>query len=679
MISAHDKEIQALVNDIRDGKLLLPELQRRYVWKSPQVRDLFDSLYHQYPSGQLLIWETNDLPHSRTTSLDDLTTTGRRPQLLLDGQQRLTSLAAVMLGLPLMVRDVKRPIDIAFNVNTERFEVAGPRQRGTTGWISLTKLFTQGEIAVLRELQIDFLAPEAELVLERLKRIVNIKNYKYRVNVLEDLSYDEVTHIFVRINSGGTTLNSADLTLAQLSVRWRGVTKHLEALQHQLKQKGLKADNGTLLRALSVILTGQSRLNYMFRGDRQITTLAELEHAWKRVEKGMIEAVHFLIHNCRIDRLDLLPTEYVLIPLMVFFDKFGEAVSPQQVRTLQRWFYMALIWARYSTSSETKLDQDVTMLLREGSIEGMIQNLEDQVGQRPVTERELREQRVNSPFTIMVYVLARHAHAQDWFSGVEIGGGQTLEFHHIFPKKLLRDTYDLKADSRIVDQIANLVFVSQRVNRKMASTAPDAYLPAIAEERLRAQSVPMDKDLWSQDRFEAFMLERRKLLADAINRLLQSLSDKPALWTLGDTKMLELRIDDLERTMRLLVGNRLLEAYGENGWERCVPKQIRSNIEHRHQQQVTTRPYLNGEYDTLQGKLSHCQFSDYPKIMQANWSLYEDIFGKVDNFEQYYRFATDARNAIKHHRELSRSELAAAEAGLLWLEECLHSFTVDGE
>src|SRR5437868_13930576 len=102
MITSKISEIQALVDDIKNEKLLLPELQRRYVWKAPQVRDLFDSLYHQYPSGQLLVWETDDLPFSRPTSVESTQLKQIRPQLLLDGQQRLTSLAAVMLGRPLI-------------------------------------------------------------------------------------------------------------------------------------------------------------------------------------------------------------------------------------------------------------------------------------------------------------------------------------------------------------------------------------------------------------------------------------------------------------------------------------------------------------------------------------------------------------------------------------------------
>src|SRR5438874_8234100 len=128
MITSQTREIQALVDDIKNEKLLLPELQRSYVWKAPQVRDLFDSLYHQYPSGQLLVWETDDLPFSRASSIESAAVKQIRPQLLLDGQQRLTSLAAVMLGKPLIVRGFKRPIDIAFNLYTEKFEVAGPRQ-----------------------------------------------------------------------------------------------------------------------------------------------------------------------------------------------------------------------------------------------------------------------------------------------------------------------------------------------------------------------------------------------------------------------------------------------------------------------------------------------------------------------------------------------------------------------
>src|SRR5579884_1872819 len=160
MIQTVSQSIESLVKDIEEGKLLLPEMQRGFVWKSTQVRDLFDSLYNDYPSGQLLVWETDELPSgNRKTSLGGLASVQRSPRLLLDGQQRLTSLAAVMLGRPLEVRDASRNIDIVFNVETEKFEVAGARHTIQNHWVSLVKFFTKGSTSCILELGLDFKSP----------------------------------------------------------------------------------------------------------------------------------------------------------------------------------------------------------------------------------------------------------------------------------------------------------------------------------------------------------------------------------------------------------------------------------------------------------------------------------------------------------------------------------------
>ncbi|HYF61371.1 MAG TPA: DUF262 domain-containing protein, partial [Herpetosiphonaceae bacterium] len=527
MISAHDKEIQDLVADVRDGNLLLPELQRSYVWKAPQVRDLFDSLYHEYPSGQLLVWETDDLPYSHPVSVEGVSKNARQPQLLLDGQQRLTSLTAIMLGRPLKVRGSSRPIDISFNVYTEKCEVSGPRQKGEAGWVSLTRLFTEGAmelyVQLLGDLQLNPADADARRIHQCLTRLENIKRYKYRVNLLSKLDYEEVTHIFVRINSGGTTLGSADLALAQISSRWRGISTAFDTYQSQVwKQKSLWLDSGLFLRTISVLMNGQSRLSQFFRGERKQVGIEDLQSIWARATVALDQALEFLVHNCKIDKLGLLPTKNILIPLAAFFDRFGTRVSAKQSRELQRWVYMALIWSRYSATVETYLDQDVAALNKDEPIAQMIQNIEDKVGRRPVTERELRDQRKNSPYMLMSYVLARYASAEDWFNGVAIGGNQNLEIHHIFPKAILREHYDLKADSYTVDQVANLAFLSKQANTRISSRPPSEYLLQIESARLRAQSVPIDPAHWAN--FEDFVLARRTLLADGINKLLQSLT-----------------------------------------------------------------------------------------------------------------------------------------------------------
>lgn len=678
MIRAQDQEIQSLVADIRDGKLLLPEMQRPYVWKSTQVRDLFDSLYHEYPSGQLLVWETDELPATgnRQASIENLSTEQRRPQLLLDGQQRLTSLAAIMLGKPLKVRDTPRLIDIAFNVYSEKFEVSGPRQRGQTGWISLVKFFTEGVMPVFLDLKLDYNTPETKEVLEHLNKLDNIKKYKYRVNVLERLSYAEVTHIFVRTNSGGTTLGYADLALAQVSSRWQGVTEELGKYQKHLAKQGLEVDYGLLLRAIVVLLTGQSRFIRFFRGDKQEVTIDELQTAWKRAKNALDQSVSFLVNNCMIDRLEMLPTRSILMPLVAFFDRYSISVSNTQLQELQRWVYMALIWSRYSGSSETAMDQDIAALASGQPIKAMIQNIEDVVShQRLVTERELQGQLKNSPYMLMAYILARRAGAQDWFNGVVIGKGssQQGDFYQIFPKSLLGQRYDLRKDSRIVDQVANLVFLAAPVAKNLANRPPTKYLTDIEEQRLRAQYIPLQPDLWEIDKFEEFMLHRRKLLADAINQLLQSLIGEKRIWISGPVEIMEARVNAIEQQLRQLVTHRLSEARGESAWKQLVPSDTRSQVEDRIKKHEANKPYEIGQYQTLAGKFLFCQFSDYFKIIQmkTNWPLFEDVFGTEHAFVKYSSLAIEARNALKHGRGLTDVDMASAEAGLGWIEACL--------
>ena len=674
-ISVQDREIQSLVNDIKEGRLLLPEMQRGYVWKSTQVRDLFDSLYHEYPTGQLLIWQTDELPHMHTAAVGGVEKAAYRPQLLLDGQQRLTSLTAILFGEPLLVRDRSRQVDIVFNVfdAKEPFDVATAVHRPQAGWVSLTKLFTKGTMAVFSDLKLDLSDPAAQVAHDRLTRLNSIKQYRYRINVLEDLGYDKVTQIFVRINSGGTRLNSADLTLAQVSSRWYGVTDELHTYRQNVKALGWELDDAILLRVITALLTNQSSLSQLFRSGREHLTVEELQAAWKRAKPAMDQALHFLIHNCLIDRLAMLPTYYVLVPLAVFFDRFGKNVSEQQARMLQRWLYMALIWSRYSGPTETNLNQDLAALTKDDQpILRMIQNIEDKVGDnRLLLERALQDELSNSPFMLMAYVLARKAGARDWFNGVVIGGNQPLEYHHIVPKALLAGRYDSRTQARIVNQVANLAFISGRANGVIAAKSPDTYLPTIEEARLRAQYVPLDRALWSPDRYEDFARERRQLLANAINSLLASLMDDPAPWVSDMSKQLKARMGAAEQDLRELIEQRLTANFGSRAWKRCVPSDIQDQVQLRIDQRIKRNPFEADQYDELASRLTQCNFGDYGKIIKSNWALFEDVFSDKTTFDRQMQATQDARNAFAHHRELNEGEQQTAAGGLYWFEQCL--------
>src|SRR5258708_8941935 len=108
--------VREVVEMIDGGELRVPELQRRYVWPATRVRDLLDSLYRGYPSGAILVWETTEDAPSRDLAIEQRISAFGAKKLLLDGQQRLTSLSAVLRGRPLTFKNRVRPVEIAFNL-----------------------------------------------------------------------------------------------------------------------------------------------------------------------------------------------------------------------------------------------------------------------------------------------------------------------------------------------------------------------------------------------------------------------------------------------------------------------------------------------------------------------------------------------------------------------------------
>ena len=231
--------VEELVGMIERGELRLPEMQRRYVWRSTRVRDLLDSLYHGYPSGAILLWETDEDVPLQDFAITQQDNPYKTTRLLLDGQQRLTSLSAVIRGEPVTVRGRRRPIELLFNLEhpespavvtevnedeedeEERIEdeidstedelqtrfdqmtfVVGTRKlEQLPHWVKVSEVFkSESDQPFLKRAGITVLDdPRVEKYSKRLARLRSIRRYVYRVDILErSLSYDEVTEIFVR-------------------------------------------------------------------------------------------------------------------------------------------------------------------------------------------------------------------------------------------------------------------------------------------------------------------------------------------------------------------------------------------------------------------------------------------------------------------------------------------------
>ncbi len=560
-----EASVEELVGMIERGELRLPEMQRRYVWRSTRVRDLLDSLYRGYPSGAILLWETDEAVPLQEFAIEQRGNPYQSTRLLLDGQQRLTSLSAVIRGEPVNVRGRQRPIELLLNLDhpeelsvvtevnedgddeapdddliddeadssedelQKRFDrmtfVVGTRKlEQLPQWVKVSEVFkSDSDAPFLKRAGVTgFEDPRYEKYSQRLARLRGIRKYVYRIDVLERrLSYDEVTEIFVRVNSLGAKLRSSDLALAQITAKWRGALKTFQAFQAQCSKAGFDLDLGLHLKNLVAFATGQSRFLTVGR-----LPLERLQQAWKESVPGMEFALNFLRSNAGIDSPALMSSPFLLVTLGYYGHKRGYQINAEESQRLRYWVLVANAKGRYSRgSSETLLDQDLATLRDGGGANELIDRLRLQVGRLDVAPDELEGRNQRSALFKTMFLAFRAAGAKDWRSNLAIaldhsGFNHRLQFHHIFPKAVLKRSYT----SREADDISNLAFIGGKTNRQISDKLPAQYFPPLIEKSgpapFEAQCIPTEPTLLVAERYNDFLAERRKAVTRRLNEFL---------------------------------------------------------------------------------------------------------------------------------------------------------------
>ena len=559
-----EANVEELVGMIERGELRLPEMQRRYVWRSTRVRDLLDSLYRGYPSGAILLWETDEAIPLQDFAVAQQGNPYQSTRLLLDGQQRLTSLSAVIRGEPVGVRGRQKPIELLFNLehpeelavvtevneeggdeeaeqeliedevdssedelqkrfNRMTFVVATRKLETFPHWVRVSEVFKgDSDRPFLKRAGItDLDDPRAEKYSQRLARLRGVRKYVYRMDILERaLSYEEVTEIFVRVNSLGVKLRSSDLALAQITVKWRGALKTFQAFQEQCGKAGFALDLGLHLKNLVAFATGQSRFRTV--GGLPVE---KLQRAWKECVPGMEFALNFLKSNAGLESPALLSSPFLLVTLGYYGHKRGYEIVAGEADQLRHWVLIANAKGRYSRgSSETLLDQDLATLRQGGGAAELIDRLRLQVGRFEIAPEGLEGRNQRSALFKTMFLAFRAADARDWHSNLAIalghrGAQHRLQFHHIFPKAILKGRYT----AREADDIANLAFISGKTNRQISDKAPSKYFPSLkrsSSDVFEAQCIPTQDQLLEVGAYNAFLKERRRLVADRLNEFL---------------------------------------------------------------------------------------------------------------------------------------------------------------
>lgn len=568
-----DISVSQLVDLVERGELRLPEMQRQYVWRATRVRDLLDSLYRGYPSGSILVWETEQEQPVRDLSVTQSMNPFAGHKLLLDGQQRLTSLSAILRGESVEVRGRRREIDILFNlehperlseftevVNDEysesveddvadeiademeeeeislqerlknaTFVVASRALAQQPNWISVTKVFkSDNDSQILKAAGVaSFDDPRYEKYSSRLKKLKSIREYQYVMHVLpRNLDYEEVAEIFVRVNSLGVKLRGSDLALAQITARWRNSLKLLEEFQEECEERWMTLDLGLLVRAMVVFATGQSRFDRV-----SAISVSKLQKGWEEAKEGLRFAINFLRTNADIEDESLLSSPMFFITIAYFSYKKKQKLTKKDSRLLLYWLYVANARGRYSRgSSESLLDADLTSIKKGGGPQELLDTLQQQFGRLTIDVSDFIGRGAGSPLFSLVFLALKAKGAKDWKTGLGLslthqGKYHYIQYHHIFPKALIKQKYERKE----INEIANMAFVSGRFNREISDAKPEKYIPKIVESRgeeaLTTHAIPLDRDLYLIENYRPFLEARRKMLTEELNSFLAKIKE----------------------------------------------------------------------------------------------------------------------------------------------------------
>lgn len=564
-----DYNLQSLIHQIDMGTIGLPDIQRPFVWKDTKVRDLFDSMYKGYPVGYFLFWANSLSKDSRAIGTDGKQKT---PDLLIvDGQQRLTSLYAVTRSKEIIRESFKREqIVVSFKPLEEKFEIPDAATRRSPEYLqNISEIFapnanlfaiTNNFISRLK-LSKDLTEDQVFTIQNNIQKLKNLENYPFSAMELHaSIDEEQVADVFVRINSKGKNLNMADFILTLMSVFWDEGRKEIEnfcaesrvpnkikatAFNYIIEPKpdqmlrvavGLGFHRATL-RYVYSILRGKDLETGKFSDERRIEQFEKLKVALDHTLN--VQNFHdFLkaIHLAGFVRGDYISSKNNLLYSYVFFliGRVQYNVNLHELKNLiAKWFFMCTLTGRYTNSPESQMEVDLAKFREVETAEEFTREL-DIIINNAITEDfwsailpidSLATSSSSSPQLYAYYASLNILDAKGLFSNLKINDllqqgirskKSALERHHLFPKSYLeRIGFN---DQRDRNQIANYALVEWDDNIKIANKKPSEYLPTYLsrfnEEEIRRMyywhCLPAD---WEHMEYRLFLIERRKLIA----------------------------------------------------------------------------------------------------------------------------------------------------------------------
>ena len=574
--------VNQLIEKIDTGELGLPELQRPFIWKDSKVRDLFDSLMRGYPIGYLMLWECPSLEKKKSIGVD-LHSYDSPKEVIIDGQQRLTSLYAVMKGKKVINSKFdEKSIIISYNPLQDKFEVGYQATKKDPEWIyNISDVYTTSSsfkfinsfikrLSEYRECKGGVLTgAEQDTISENINAIVNLKNHTLPVfDIKANAEEEDVSEIFVRVNSGGVSLKQNDFILTLLSLYWDEGRKEIEEFSKEstfpTKGKTTSYNQITtvaaqdLIRVVMAYAFDRARLKYGYKllrgadfdkrgavdGELRIQRFDTLKdklpdvldvHSWHEFLKAIMNAGYLSGDLILSGNAIFYSYAFYLIAKHRFHASYNE-----NMHLTSLWFFYASLVSLYTGSFESTVESHLNS----------IKDLSTLKEYKDFILSRVNERLTNDYFDITLvgseglavsgkgnnawnaYVAALNImDAKILFSKSNLlvsklfepgtdGNRKSLEKHHLFPKAHMKAQGYTDAK---INQMANYAFIDWKDNMDILDDAPSVYYPIVCEGRSDEEILRMEEENalphgWENMPYEDFLVERRKLMAAKIKQ-----------------------------------------------------------------------------------------------------------------------------------------------------------------
>lgn len=574
--------VNQLIEKIDTGELGLPELQRPFIWKDSKVRDLFDSLMRGYPIGYLMLWECPSLEKKKSIGVD-LHSYDSPKEVIIDGQQRLTSLYAVMKGKKVINSKFdEKSIIISYNPLQDKFEVGYQATKKDPEWIyNISDVYTTSSsfkfinsfikrLSEYRECKGGVLTEaEQDTISENINAIVNLKNHTLPVfDIKANAEEEDVSEIFVRVNSGGVSLKQNDFILTLLSLYWDEGRKEIEEFSKEstfpTKGKTTSYNQITtvaaqdLIRVVMAYAFDRARLKYGYKllrgadfdkrgavdGELRIQRFDTLKdklpdvldvHSWHEFLKAIMNAGYLSGDLILSGNAIFYSYAFYLIAKHRFHASYNE-----NMHLTSLWFFYASLVSLYTGSFESTVESHLNS----------IKDLSTLKEYKDFILSRVNERLTNDYFDITLvgseglavsgkgnnawnaYVAALNImDAKILFSKSNLlvsklfepgtdGNRKSLEKHHLFPKAHMKAQGYTDAK---INQMANYAFIDWKDNMDILDDAPSVYYPIVCEGRSDEEILRMEEENalphgWENMPYEDILVERRKLMAAKIKQ-----------------------------------------------------------------------------------------------------------------------------------------------------------------